>query len=175
MNKLIVSVAAICVAFAANAAVVGWTLGGANGYSNYSMFVINQNGVTGIDQIKAIVSANGLSGASSYAFGSGALNNGAAVMSATASGKDIKYSGSGIDSYSGFIFVEDAAGEKASYSSLAKIDIANDSSGKTFLFGSQADNLSSNSFTVGSSVPEPTSGLLLLLGMAGLALRRRRA
>ena len=27
----------------------------------------------------------------------------------------------------------------------------------------------------GSSVPEPTSGLLVLLGMAGLALRRRRA
>ena len=26
-----------------------------------------------------------------------------------------------------------------------------------------------------SSVPEPTSGLLLLLGVAGLALRRRRA
>ena len=29
--------------------------------------------------------------------------------------------------------------------------------------------------TVWSSVPEPTSGLLLLLGVAGLALRRRRA
>ena len=26
-----------------------------------------------------------------------------------------------------------------------------------------------------ASVPEPTSGLLILLGMAGLALRRRRA
>ena len=30
-------------------------------------------------------------------------------------------------------------------------------------------------WTVAQSVPEPTSGLLLLLGMAGLALRRRRA
>ena len=31
------------------------------------------------------------------------------------------------------------------------------------------------SWTGGSSVPEPTSGLLLLLGVAGLALKRRRA
>lgn len=30
-------------------------------------------------------------------------------------------------------------------------------------------------YNVGAAVPEPTSGLLLLLGMAGLALRRRRA
>ena len=29
--------------------------------------------------------------------------------------------------------------------------------------------------TAGSSVPEPTSGLLMLVGLAGLALRRRRA
>ena len=30
-------------------------------------------------------------------------------------------------------------------------------------------------YTAGEPVPEPTSGLLVLLGMAGLALRRRRA
>lgn len=30
-------------------------------------------------------------------------------------------------------------------------------------------------FTVSEVIPEPTSGILLLLGMAGLALRRRRA
>ena len=29
--------------------------------------------------------------------------------------------------------------------------------------------------TASASVPEPTSGLLLLLGMAGLALKRKRA
>ena len=31
-----------------------------------------------------------------------------------------------------------------------------------------------NLYTVTQAIPEPTSGLLLLLGMAGLALRRRR-
>ena len=32
-----------------------------------------------------------------------------------------------------------------------------------------------NGYTVAVGAPEPTSGLLLLIGMAGLALRRRRA
>ena len=43
---------------------------------------------------------------------------------------------------------------------------------------SQAAAMTSTTFTAGgwySAVPEPTSGLLLLLGMAGLALKRKRA
>ena len=44
-------------------------------------------------------------------------------------------------------------------------------------FGAMTGTTSSNKFQNSSwtAVPEPTSGLLMLLGMAGLALRRRRA
>lgn len=42
----------------------------------------------------------------------------------------------------------------------------------SFTFGTAGTSGSPNTFT---AVPEPTSGLLMLLGMAGLALRRRRA
>ena len=38
-----------------------------------------------------------------------------------------------------------------------------------------ANKFLNSSWTATAAVPEPTSGLLILLGMAGLALRRRRA
>ena len=41
-----------------------------------------------------------------------------------------------------------------------------------FLYGGQ---VTGDMYKTASAVPEPTSGLLLLLGVAGLALRRRRA
>ena len=47
----------------------------------------------------------------------------------------------------------------------------------TAAFGNMAATAATNKFQNSSwtAVPEPTSGLLMLLGMAGLALRRRRA
>ena len=43
------------------------------------------------------------------------------------------------------------------------------------IMGSSSATASNWTALGGSPVPEPTSGLLMLLGMAGLALRRRRA
>ena len=57
-------------------------------------------------------------------------------------------------------------------SGMAAADPANTWSGEAFTFAS-GTSTAKTYFT--TSVPEPTSGLLMLLGMAGLALRRRRA
>lgn len=46
---------------------------------------------------------------------------------------------------------------------------------KALAFGSQASITQAAGGWTSTSVPEPTSGLLMLLGMAGLALRRKRA
>ena len=57
-------------------------------------------------------------------------------------------------------------------SGMSAADPADTWSGATFTF---AEGTSTTKTYFTTSVPEPTSGLLMLLGMAGLALRRRRA
>lgn len=58
------------------------------------------------------------------------------------------------------------------YTSNIKAQTANATTTPTVGFGSQQAATQGSGWT---AVPEPTSGLLMLLGMAGLALRRRRA
>ena len=174
MKKLMILAAVGMIASIANAAAVGWTCLGTSAFSggDYSVFVIGKNGVTSASQIQSIVAAGGLAAADDYAFYSGGSVAANASKTATNSGKSITYSGSGTDSYTAFIFVEDKDGATASYTSNATISMANDTSSQTWAFANQATNLANNKFAV---APEPTSGLLLLLGVAGLALKRRRA
>ena len=157
-----------------HAAAVGWTIAGATVYAGgkYDVFVIGQKGVTDVAQIAALVAAD--KSVSAYAFyeGGDVTSTGSATLSNSASGKSITYSGSGTDTYQAFAVLWTDDGKKASYTSVATITMANDSTAKTFGFGNQSSNLASNQFTV--NVPEPTSGLMLLLGVAGLALKRRR-
>ena len=72
------------------------------------------------------------------------------------------------------LFYVDAAGTKgADIESTYTISGLTDDtwSGSAFTFTTAGTSASPNYF----AVPEPTSGLLLLLGMAGLALKRKRA
>jgi len=178
MKKLLTFAAIVMIAATTRAAAIGWSIMGASAYANgaYNVFVVGINGVTDASQIAALVAAG--TGVDSYAFYSGGTVNasGMASLAATASGKSITYSGSGTDTYQAFAILWTADGKEASYTSNASISLANDSTSKTIAFGNQSSNLSANKFNVSTSpVPEPTSGLLMLLGMAGLALKRKRA
>ena len=130
------------------------------------------NGVESTSQIAALVAAG--TSVDSYAFYTGGTvnNSGAATLTAASSGKSIAYSGTGTDTYQAFAVLWTSDAKEATYTSTASISLVNDSTAKTFAFGNQSTNFSANHFSV---APEPTSGLLMLLGMAGLALRRKRA
>ena len=180
MKKLLTLAASLALAATTHAAAVGWTIGGTSAYNGgtYNLFVIGLNGVTGVDQISAMVMA--ATDVSSYAFADGTVANAISKTAAT-SGKSIAYSGSGTDTYNAFAVLWSSDGKEASYTSVASITMDNDSTGRSFAFANQSTNLSNNKFAVGGgsgggeSVPEPTSGLLMLIGAAGLALRRKRA
>ena len=75
-------------------------------------------------------------------------------------------------SYYNFYFVIEDSG-KTFTSAIQENKAAQATGTTTFTFGNMAT--ATQNASNWAAVPEPTSGLLLLLGMAGLALKRKRA
>ena len=181
MKKLMIFAACAMLAAVTHAAAVGWTLAtGSATYAGdaYQFFVIGQNGATSIATITALLDAG--TDASSYAFGTGTANAaGTGSVTAANSGKTLD-----AGTYTGFFVLFDSATPTAGTSKYALIEgastltreIGASTAQIAFASGNVSSTLSqASNWKSYGAVPEPTSGLLMLLGMAGLALRRRRA
>ena len=185
MKKLLVFAACAMLAAVTQAATVGWGLAGASNYANdaYKFFVIGQNGATDIATITALLDAG--SSVDSYAFGSGTVNgSGSATVTASASGKTLD-----AGTYTGFFVVFDSASPASGSANYAVVSGASTltktigattatvsfSSGNASSILNNADNWKSfGPSGGGGDIPEPTSGLLLLVGAGMLALRRKQ-
>ena len=190
MKKLIIASIAAAVGLAVNAATVDWQVwitGGstASAYSGYTAYLVNASAWDG-----ATITADTFSNASivldsaSFDAGSGkgsktykTLNNAnvattrAVDVSTLSDGGQLNVyyvilnTNADPDTYYKWADTLTGRAETGDAATTANMSIAN-------------STLSAATWTAvgGSSpIPEPTSGLLVLLGMAGLALRRRRA
>ena len=183
MKKLIVAAAIVCVAAVSQAASVVW--GGA---------VATPDGNSPLPagtQAALLFSDSAFSGAATtldgWTVGSTADNGGSVVSLYTMTSNDATnwafsstYSKDGsVDGYYA-VLVQNAAGDAAAYYDIGNISGTTGASSPTSKLVNMewngAEYLTSNGYNVAvGAVPEPTSGLLLLLGMAGLALKRKRA
>ena len=182
MKKLMVLVAAVALACAGQAASVDWKMnvsGKGDAWSGANAYVMAFNGsdydaviklltVTGSENMATDLGAYALTltvGGTSAAVSS---NRGAAKASGT-------FAGVTGDTMFWVIFTE---GKMDAKSALSWTDVA-DISAYDYEAGSPSPGTltfttAANSGTI-ANVPEPTSAMLLVLGMAGLALRRKRA
>ena len=111
-----------------------------------------------------------------------ALASGSSIASGTifkASGTFGDYAaGAAVNTYA-VVFDAGTVADAKNYivSDVVNKNIAASGANLNLAFGNMASTATSNAFhaSTWTAVPEPTSGLLLLLGMAGLALKRKRA
>ena len=177
MKKLLIAAAIVCAAAFAQAATVNWTISGVKNSSGtaptagWAVMAFYTEVGAGSD---AIVSAIQSKTAGSLAFESTTLvvSFGAGKVAAhDAAVAGITDTSKNYDLY--FVVFNDADATKATEYAMVS-DVNKEYSSLAGKF-TGAGTFSASTPWQSAAVPEPTSGLLMLLGMAGLALRRRRA
>lgn len=167
MKKIMILAAAIAMTFASQAASFKWT--GANIYDH-----TGTEKYTGTASIYAYLSTKTVADAVKVidvTVSAGTIKDG------TTTGYTYDWADATVgEAYNFYMVIEDGDyifDSSASTPSVVKYGTAQATSTTGILFANMATSTQASSNW--AAVPEPTSGLLLLLGVAGLALKRKRA
>jgi hypothetical protein len=178
MKKLIVAAFAAMLGIAANAAAIEWGMTGVTDSpdtakaAGWAVYVMD---ASTFDAFSALSGTEVAAYAAANALFTGATTSGRTGTNANVTDGDYA-AGTTVNSYM-VVFNNAAATDATYYAYTGKnsTTIAASGADGAMQFGSFTDATSSTGGWTATAVPEPTSGLLMLVGLAGLALRRRRA
>ena len=190
MKKILIMLGVVACAAYANAASINWTI--SNVYSasdttakasgiGYLFVTENTSNVSGITlttlaAVQAAIDAKDWASLAALSSASETLNANGGIQtrptgissdfsSGSVSAFAVIFDAADMESAANYYLVNDGATKTVSFTSST--------GAKNLAFGSQAT--ATQAAGAWTAVPEPTSGLLMLVGLAGLALRRRRA
>ena len=185
MKKLIMAIAVVACAAAASAASFDWKTsatgkvygaGTSTLLASGTAYIFDADAVTKQSVVEMFVSSGTLKGGS---LNSKSISNGA--IGAT-NGEAFSWSGGEtLNAYFAVIagdniFISDSVSQGAKDVGYATFSFSAKAASQAAAIEFKAgDSVSAAGWYTAAAVPEPTSGLLLLLGMAGLALKRKRA
>ena len=187
MKKLIIASIAAVVGLAVNAATVDWQVwvtGGskvANAYDGYTAYLVTASAWDALSSVSAdTFTSDVVLDSATFNAGGGKSSYTYKTLDATSAASPRAVSvaslaeGNTIDVY---YVILNANKDPSEYYTIADTLTGRAETGDAVTTANMSiaqSTLSAGTWTA-TTVPEPTSGLLMLLGVAGLALRRRRA